>query len=451
MAILDDLSGYDFEDVMVDVFRRLGYENVRQSARTADEGRDVLMEELLEDGTRRAVVVECKHTDTVSRPVVQKLHSAVATYDYDGPVRGIVATSGRFTGPAREYAERVGTHCDGGVDLLDGRDHRDLSEENGLDLYNGRIEVLCTETLEPTHPLEGPEAPLLEAADAVDHLPLETELSSSGVETACALEPTVTVTARTRATFETSVGVIHRVDERDAVVIDGTGVPSMAPDSARRLLGADRHRRVDLEGATDGFDERTRGRFGRTESEYADWAVERLRRHHTTTVGYTGDNNVDYEKTCAPTSSDVMVEAVDAVYVPHVTATCRLGSYRYVYAYHAGGPTIEVSRNDFDTCVHCAGAGEKTYCPNCGSINCPDHTRTERLEGTPVCPGCAVTERFALKRKYFYDEANLEDFRERYASMAIHEKAMENPAGVAVGVVLVLALTLALASGLGVW
>jgi hypothetical protein len=29
MAVLDDLSGFEFEDVMEDVFRNLGYENVR--------------------------------------------------------------------------------------------------------------------------------------------------------------------------------------------------------------------------------------------------------------------------------------------------------------------------------------------------------------------------------------------------------------------------------------
>jgi restriction endonuclease Mrr len=48
------------------------------------------------------------------------------------------------------------------------------------------------------------------------------------------------------------------------------------------------------------------------------------------------------------------------------------------------------------------------------------------LEQTPVCTGCAVTERFALKTKYFYDEENVEAFRKEYAHMAIHEKAMEN-------------------------
>jgi restriction endonuclease Mrr len=37
-----------------------------------------------------------------------------------------------------------------------------------------------------------------------------------------------------------------------------------------------------------------------------------------------------------------------------------------------------------------------------------------------------VTERFALKTKYFYDDQNLEAFREEYAAMPLHEKAMEN-------------------------
>ena len=102
MAILDDLSGFEFEDLMEDVFRNLRYENVRQAERTADEGRDVLMEEVV-DGEQRAIVVECKHTGTDGRPVVQKLHSAIATFDFDGPKRGMVVTTGRFTNPTEEY------------------------------------------------------------------------------------------------------------------------------------------------------------------------------------------------------------------------------------------------------------------------------------------------------------------------------------------------------------
>jgi len=149
MAVLDDLSGFEFEDVIEDVFRNLGYENVRQAERTADEGRDVLMEEVV-DGARRAIIVECKHTGTVGRPVVQKLHSAVATFDFDGPKRGIVVTTGRFTGPAHEYAQRLRQNDDPyPIELIDGEGLREIADEIGLDLYNGRIEILCDETLRP--------------------------------------------------------------------------------------------------------------------------------------------------------------------------------------------------------------------------------------------------------------------------------------------------------------
>lgn len=102
---------------MEDVFRNLGYENVRQADRTADEGRDVIMEEVV-DGTRRAIIVECKHTGTVGLPVVQKLHSAIATFDFDGPKRGMVVTTDRFTNPAQEYANPLQQNDDQNLDAF---------------------------------------------------------------------------------------------------------------------------------------------------------------------------------------------------------------------------------------------------------------------------------------------------------------------------------------------
>jgi restriction endonuclease Mrr len=41
--------------------------------------------------------------------------------------------------------------------------------------------------------------------------------------------------------------------------------------------------------------------------------------------------------------------------------------------------------------------------------------------------------------KYFYDEANLEAFREEYAEMPIHQKAMENTLLVAGGALVLIA------------
>jgi restriction endonuclease Mrr len=440
--LLDDLSGYEFEDLMEDVFRKLGYENVRQSTRSSDEGRDVLMEEVV-DGQRRAVVVECKHTDGVGRPVVQKLHSAVATYDYPGPKRGLVATTGTFTGPAEEYAQRLLANDDPHpIELLDGTDLREIGEEIGLDLYNGRIEILCDETLRPYDPSRGVHSPVVDAFREVENIDAGTVPDPTAVVD---FRPVLQVTAETDATFETSVGVVHRERGTDRLVVQADrGHPQVAASPVQQLVTDNLLQRVDLDedrfGST--FDDLSVHRFGQTETEYTDWALERVREHRTRTVQYTGDNNVTYTKTCEPTRSDVSVRAVEPVYLPQVRQTVELGEYSYPYEYYNAGPSRATLENGIHRCVQCGDrtARTYTYCHNCGSINCESHVETERLEGTPVCTGCAVTGRFMLSTKYFYDRENREQFRAEYEAMALHEKLMENTplaGGLALSVILV--------------
>ena len=446
--LLDDLSGFEFEDLMEDVFRNLGYENVRQASRTADEGRDILMEEVI-DGTRRAIVVECKHTDSVGRPVVQKLHSAVSTFDYDGPKRGIVVTTGRFTSPAKEYANDLREAGDPYlIELIDGTDLREIADEIGLDLYNGRIEIICDETLRPFDPTSGLDAPVREAFRDIDNIDAEDVPSP---RTQADFQPVVVITADINAVFETSVGVIHRVNETDRFVVQAQrGRPDIMQGSVRRLIAENRRQTTDLdeEKFSTLFDDLNVHRFGQTETEYKEWAVDRLQDRHTTTVTYTGDNNVTYNKTCEPNQSDISVQSIAPIYLPEIRQTTHLQEYEYPYKYYAAGPSRVTVEDEIHQCVHCEMAGkgtEYTYCSNCGSINCPTHTKTERVEQTPICTGCAVTGRFAFKTKYFYDEENLEEFAEEYEEMALHEKARENPplvAGVVLTTILVLSTVL---------
>jgi restriction endonuclease Mrr len=193
-------------------------------------------------------------------------------------------------------------------------------------------------------------------------------------------------------------------------------------------------------------------RFGQTETDYKEWAVGRLRDRHTTTVTYTGDNNVTYTKTCEPNQSDISVQSITPVYLPDVHQTTHLGEYAYPLEYYAAGPSRVTVEDGIHRCVQCGTDGvdaDYTYCANCGSINCPDHTKTERLEGEPVCTGCAVTERFMLRTKYFYDDENRAQFRAEYEQMPIHEKAMENRPLVAGAVLATLLLVLIGLSGVG--
>jgi restriction endonuclease Mrr len=452
MAVLDDLSGFEFEDLMEDVFRNLGYERVRQAAKTADEGRDVLMEEVV-DGRRRAVVVECKHTGTVGRPVVQKLHSAIATFDFDGPKRGMVVTTGRFTGPAEEYATELrGSDDPYPIELVDGTDLREIAEEVGLDLYNGRIEILCDETLRPADPAGGVYRPVETALRDVENLD-PTTLPRPHAE--ATFRPVLSITADADAVFETSVGVVHRVDDRTTIVVHADrGHPEVAGGTVARLVGNNLHARVDLDDElTEAFDAVTERRFGQTETEYKEWAVDRLCERYTTTVTYTGDNNVTYEKTCEPTQSDISVRSIDPVYLPQVRQTVESKEYTYPLAYYAAGPSRVTIEDGIHRCVHCETDGDDetyTYCENCGSINCPTHVETERLVDEPVCTGCAVTERFALKTKYFYDEENRDAFAEEYEAMPVHEKARENPALAVGGVAAVLLVLVVMVASTGV-
>jgi len=448
MPILDDLSGFEFEDVMEDVFRNLGYENVRQATKTADEGRDIIMEEAV-DGTRRSIVVECKHTKSVGRPVVQKLHSAIATHEFDGPKRGMVVTTGRFSGPAEEYADRLETNDDPyPIELIDGRKLRELAEEVGLDLYNGRIEVLCDETLRPHDPTGPVDDPLFTAVRDVENLAIE---DVPPAHRQAHFQPIIIVSARIQATFETSVGVIHRVSQTDGVALHaGRDGPKSCSEHVAELVGNNLSQTIELDEQSFGetYDDLVVNRFGQTQTEYKDWAVDRFRRRHTTTVQYTGDNNVTYTKECEPNQSDISVQSVTPVYLPQIRFGVTLGEYRHGYEAYIAGPSRVTVEDDVRRCVHCdADASDETYtyCANCGSINCESHTKTERLEETPICTGCSVTGQFAFATKHFYDEANLEDFREEYAEMPLHEKAMENPplvGGSAVTALVLVLLTL---------
>ena len=189
--------------------------------------------------------------------------------------------------------------------------------------------------------------------------------------------------------------------------------PTVLDGDVGQLVVGNLRRTVELDEAAFGeeFDDVTVERFGQTETEYTDWTVDRLQAYYTTTVTYTGDNNVTYNRTCEPNQSDVSVQSVTPVYLLEIQQATRLQRYSYSYEYCTAGPSRVTIEDGIHRCVQCGdeSASTFTYCTNCGSINCENHIKTERVEGTQICTGCAVTERFAMKPKYFYDEENLEN------------------------------------------
>jgi len=178
--------------------------------------------------------------------------------------------------------------------------------------------------------------------------------------------PVVAVTADTNAVFETSVGVIHRINDRTRFVVHAErGQPQVVDEDVGTLVTENLHATVDLDAEQFGavFDDVEENRFGQTQTEYKEWAVERLQQHHTTTVTYTGDNNVTYNKTCEPNRSDISVQTIEPVYLPEVRHTTDLQEYTYPSEVLRSYPSRVTAEDGIHRCVHVGVDEPYTYCP----------------------------------------------------------------------------------------
>jgi len=83
--------------------------------------------------------------------------------------------------------------------------------------------------------------------------------------------PVVAVTADTNAVFETSVGVIHRINDRTRFVVHAErGQPQVVDEDVGTLVTENLHATVDLDAEQFGavFDDVEENRFGQTQTEY---------------------------------------------------------------------------------------------------------------------------------------------------------------------------------------
>ena len=105
---LRQLTPGQFEEALAHLFRQMGFSATRTPA-VNDGGWDVVA---VKDG--KTFLIEAKHyspSNPVGRPAVMKLHSAVISEQANG---GVVVTSGVFSKPAIEFAEK------NGLTLVDG-------------------------------------------------------------------------------------------------------------------------------------------------------------------------------------------------------------------------------------------------------------------------------------------------------------------------------------------
>jgi len=396
---LETMDGYEFQKFVANLFKKLGFKNVKVGPPTADGGIDISMEQRSHVGPVK-FIVECKHHPerSIGRPVVQKLHSAVM----HTPVldKGIIATSGHFSNQAIKYAEEVG------IELIDINKLKELARKVRLSL-----EVKPSLLIDNCFPISSRSKVIDELFSFLQSDLIGFSKDSANIkEVGLMLLPSYMVDYSMNATFSTSVGVIHSIDDRSTLFLSGDKGEPIKPIITDPLL-SQRHKISELdEGDLKEVKLTRKAQFVMTHKEMKGIAVSVLRKLYTKTVSYYGANNVHYTKTCTPRKRNITLMDIKRVYLPIWNIAFSILKKEYAVlgtenpyklnvlpSYMLKVPEAWGVTTYPDNCMICSRDMEKKkyVCNECGLITCDKDSFECKLCGKMVC-----REHTAFKRKF---------------------------------------------------
>ncbi|MDD3318001.1 MAG: restriction endonuclease [Methanosarcina sp.] len=422
--ILENLNGFEFEELIADIFRKKGFKNVVVTPRTNDGGKDITMDEVTFSGEVIKVVVECKHHKTrIGRPVVQKLHSAVSTLEYSGKKKGYIVSSSTFTDSAVDYVQIVNKQSDDLIlELIDGKKLKEITCDLGINLKNGVIEALSNKSISYSSELVIKTNILEYNFNNINNINKD-QVSVENLKTT--FHPIYYINYDIDSQCSTSVGVIHEETGDGQLIIDGRTGNGLEKKLMNFLL-----KNINNENKiTKGNCLQYKLDFQKNENELKNRAISEIINSHTKDITYTGKNNVTYNKTCTPSPKDIIIHNCKSLYYPEWTLSIKAKQKNYIVSFAESAGDILTVRNDTKTCQICNHKLEKNkwYCTYCGSIICKKHLKVTRLRKVKICANCSITKSFFGAKKYFESNEELEAFNNYYTSLPIYKKIGENP------------------------
>jgi hypothetical protein len=408
------MSSYEFKDFVVNLFKRLGYSNIKVGSETPIRGVDMTMEKATDIGGAVRYLVQCEHQPlgVVGLSVVKILHSTVvSTPTLD---KGLIVASGRFSSEAIEYAEDIG------IELIDAWKLIELGKRVGL-----TIQKKPSQQLESCFPISNKSQITLRALNFLKNNLIGFEEKSANIEEiGLRLIPSYMVDYSISATFSTSVGVIHSINERSSVFLSNRG--ELLHFIITNPLLSQKYRistvTPDALGDVKIFE---KGEFTRPFKEIKNTAKDVLTRIHTKTVVYYGANNRRYEKTCIPKQKDINILDAKRVYIPFwdIVFSILKNKYAIVGVESSSGLTVLPSnmvsiktdsgvkvypnmcmmcskdmKDQKFVCTECgmiACSKDSFKCKQCGRQICREHTSFRRkflILSEKYCPQCALSK-----------------------------------------------------------
>jgi superfamily II DNA or RNA helicase len=115
-SALKNMDPTDFEKLVVDLFKSLGYQSARHVGRTHDRGIDVIAERFLES-KRETVIIQCKrYSNNVGVKTARELIGSLE--DISNCEKAYLITTSNFTNECKRYAAKMGKK----LELMDGEE-----------------------------------------------------------------------------------------------------------------------------------------------------------------------------------------------------------------------------------------------------------------------------------------------------------------------------------------
>lgn len=385
-----------FEKLCERIFKEINAGDVKRIGGVADGGRDLMI-----DGPDGRTIVECKYykNSSISRPVVQKLHSAVIS---NKGKKGIIISTGRYTKQAIEYAASL---KDITMELYDMLQLRDLAERAGIKLVTGSNDRI-TESFQ-----------ILSLPDTVEkisrrfqyksHPNTVKEFMQTNIE-GTQLMPYYMIRASIRQTFSTSAGIIHEINRSELkYVLNGITGRFLMTDYVKFLRSGKTcsPKNVRVQG-----DNMRRERFMIGGSLISHYIEKRMIADHTKTVEYVAGNNATYYKECIPSKNAITIEDIKAVLVPMVCLKISFVERGYTCYVTHNGLDVKIDCPELCTCYTCGkkikvgkkkGSGQGLLCNDCGAVShAPSffrpHSHICKKCGKTLCRSCTYVSRRAL-------------------------------------------------------
>ena len=369
---LENMSGEDFEIICQEIFSKFYKVPVDRTPLVGDGGKDLIIR------SADPVYVECKHhKNTIGRPVIQKLHSAMVT---DWVKRGIVVTTGSFSSGAIKHIKDNSLP----IELIDGKKLNQMASSVGIKLYFG-YDVKANELMIYEPPLDSLKK---YSFDCIKHIrsspyPIERSFVFIGRNLTYSCYYLLDYEISQDFLNSNKEYLVHSINARGKLLLDVYSLKPMPDHLVPFYLMASfrptsessnpphiqpKHIRLDVENS----------------------AYETLISAYSRKVSYFASKNKHKEKTFVPSRSHIQLSNYSIAYIPTLNVDYSLLGRRMRSSLLYNGYSF------FNTTALLCDVCKSNYmdqsflCNDCASIVCGNHHLICDICGKTLCSNCGV-------------------------------------------------------------